>query len=145
MLILVVNERLEEGKNLDAVKAKARKIGGAIKDNAVTAGLTAAMVASTAVGVNNWDKHPIPDADKPAATADADTNPAERPLTRGQIRGNELRDKADRFIPAGETNGHMPAVAPQFGSNPKGSSNTRRNFDPSKRGPTGQGINPRNR
>jgi hypothetical protein len=82
ILDLVVNERLEEGKKLDAVKAGVKKVGGAVKNHGTTAALTAAMLASTAVGVKNWDKHPLSDADKPAATAAAEKPSAEKPIVK---------------------------------------------------------------
>ena len=81
MLILVVNERLEEGKRLEAVKAGVTRVGGAIKRHWVNAGLAAAMVATAGYGMRNSAIRAAAADDKPAATAASEPS-AEKPIVK---------------------------------------------------------------
>ena len=116
ILDLVVNERLEEGKRLEAVRAGVTRVGGAIKKHGVNAALTAAMVATAGYGMRNSAIRAADD-DKPAATAaaaepsntisqvkkglknyDIITKQSKTRGTKGQVEGQEKPHSKDRVV-----------------------------------------------
>ena len=149
MVDLMVADQLEEGKIKDFAKKHAGKIALV---GALAAGGTAALHSG---GPDASDKAQSQqskgyDSTKKGTTVQSDMGSEHKGETRSDYwkrRKQGLRDKANKYIPAGKTKGKIPPIAPHLQSGEKSKIRVRpviksKRYDPTKKGPTGQGKAP---